>query len=343
MVAVYPNQLAQRLSPLPVLVLLWGDDAGALRHAAQQCITATGVDPADPFASEKLGLAEIVADPARLPDSAQTLSFTSPHRLILVQGISGNETKDALAPLTESVKTALSLPLSAVTIVITVPRLLEKTSPLVKVAEAHPNALSVRFFTDKAADLTPFLQNELKALGKGITPEALQALAAGLGADREIARREVEKLALYAGEENPITEDHVTASLAGAIPADAFRLAEAVGARNPAQTDLLLQHLLQQGEDLNTAFSLALRHLQGLKTAQTQRKAGADDSALLQQSGKIRAPKDAQQAFLAQVRNYPPARLASLETYALEALTQSRSGLLDPNLVLSRALLALST
>lgn len=342
MVAVYPNQLGARLKPLPPLVLLWGEDAGALRQSAQQVVAATGIDVADPFAAEKITLADVQADEARLADSAQTLSFTSPHRLILFQGISGDEPAAALAALTAAVKHTLTLPLAAVTIVLPVPRLLEKSSALVKAVESHAQALSVRFFADNGRDLMAFLQTEIKAAGKAVEPDALQLLAAGLGADREIARREVEKLVLYAGGENPLTAAHVAASLAGAIPADAFRLAEAVAGRNRAQTDLLLRQLLEQGEDLNSAFSLTLGHLNALKTAQGLKAQGQPDAEILKATGKIRAPAHAQQAFLQQAARYPAGRLASLPEYALETLSQSRSGLLPAELVLSRALLALS-
>jgi DNA polymerase-3 subunit delta len=342
MVAVYTNQLAARLKPLPPLVLLWGEDAGAIRQSAQQVIAATAIDPADPFATDKLTLADLASEPTRLMESAQTMSFTSPHRLIWLQGVSGEETTAQLAVLTQAVKDTLSLNLQGVTIVLPLPRVLEKTSAIVKAVEAHPQALSVRFFADSGRDIAQFLQTELKAAGKAITPPALQLLADGLGADRDIARREVEKLALYVGQVAEITEDDVLASLSGAIAADAFRLAEAVGSRNPAQTDRLLQHLLQQGEDLNSAFSLTLNHLQALKTAQTLQKQGNTEDDILKATGKFRAPPQARQAFLAQAQRYPAARLASLADYALDALTQSRSGTLDANLVLSRALLALS-
>lgn len=342
MPGIYPNQLAQNLRPLPPLVLLWGEDAGALRQAAQQVIAATGVDVNDPFAAEKITLTDLLAAPSRLADSAQTMSFTSPHRLIWVQGISGDESAATLTALTQSVKTALEFPLEAVTIVLAVPHALEKTSPLVKAVESHSKALAVRFFVDSSADIGSFLKNEFNAAGVAIEPEALQLMTAGLGADRELARREVEKLLVYAGEDAPITTAHVQACLSGAIPADAFRLAEAVGNRNRTETDRLLQHLIHQGEDLTAAFTLTLRHLQNLKTAQTLRARNEPEGEILKATGKIRAPRNVQNEFLRQAQAYPAARLTSLASYATETLSQARSGLLDPTLVFSRALLGLS-
>jgi DNA polymerase-3 subunit delta len=342
MVAIYPNQLGQRLKPLPPLVLLWGEDAGALRQSAQTVIAATGIDVTDPFAAEKITLADLLSEPSRLADSAQTLSFTSAHKLIIVQGISGDESASTLTALTAAVKTALEFSLTAVTIVLPVPRALEKTSPLVKAIEAHTTALSVRFFVDNASDITQFLKTEFNAAGVAVTADAVQVMANGLGADRELARREVEKVIIYAGGESPVTEAHVAESLAGAIPADAFRLAEAVGSRNRAETDKLLQHLIHQGEDLTTAFTLVLRHLQSLKTAQSLRQQNQPEAEILKLTGKFKAPRNVQQDFLQQASSYPPARLATVADYALDTLSQARSGHYDATLVFSRALLGLS-
>lgn len=342
MAAVYPNQLAQRLTPLPPLVLLWGEDAGAIRQAAAQVVVATGVDASDPFAAEKITLNDLLAAPTRLVESAQTLSFTSPHRLIEIRGVSGDEPAASVATLTQAVKDTLSFPLEAVTIVLPMPRLLEKTSALVKVVEAHPNALSVRFFVDSARDISQWLQSEINTSGGRIEADALHLMAAGLGADRDIARREVEKLLLYAGAESPITVAHVEASLAGATPSDVFRLAESVAARNAAQTDFLLQSLIQQGEDLNMAFSIVVRQLATLKTAVALESSGAPELEVLKAGNKVRAPREAQQAFLAAVRRYPPARLESLAGYTMETLATARSGVADGTLVLQRAILALS-
>jgi DNA polymerase-3 subunit delta len=343
MVAIYANKLVESLRQKPVCVLLWGDDAGALRQATQQVIAAIGVDPADPFAAEKLTLTDLATTPQRLAESAQTLSFTSPHRLIHISGLTGEERATELTILSDALINALSFSLQAVTIVVAVPNGLEKKHPLVKMVEAHPNALSVRFFNDSSRDITSFIQTELKAAGVAITPPALVLLAEGLGADREIARRELEKLILYAGDEVPLTEAHVQASLAGATPASAFLLAEAVAAQNPNQVDNLIHQLQQAGDDLHSAWSLTLTHLRAIAHAQNMLAAGEPEETILVKSGKGAVPPAAKQVFLQAVKRYPKARIAQLPERALDALTNSRSGLIDADHVLSRALLALSS
>jgi DNA polymerase III subunit delta len=347
MPALYANQLAAALAKaLPPVVLLWGDEAGAIRQAAQQiqqAVTkATGTQPDDPFAAESFTLPDLATNPTRLTESAQTVAFGGGHRLITLSGVSGAEADHQLKPLLEALQVTLALPLTGITIILPLPKLLEKTSALVKLVEKHPSALSVRFYQDVERDLGGWLQTEVKSLGKSLAPDAQALLLANLGADREVARRELEKLVLYAGNEVVLTTDHAQASLAGAIVVDGFRLAEAVANRNLALTDRLLSELQQQGEDLNGPFNQTVQHLTKLAEAQRLKAQGATPEALLQAAGKARAPQAAQAAFLQQVKAYPGKRLATLPAYTLDTLVAARSGLLDSQLTLARAILALA-
>ncbi len=346
MVAIYANKLAETLQgPAPLVVVLWGDDAGAIRQAAQQVATqvakVTGLDLADPFGVETLTLTDLVNEPSRLTDACLTLSFTSPHKLVWVKGISGTERADEIKKLTEAVAATLQHPLSGLTLLLPVPGHLDKKHALVKAVEGLPAGLAVRFFTDSGRDLESFLKAELVRLGATATPSAIQTLAAGLGADRELARRELEKLVCYAGAELPITEAHVQASLCGATPSGVLLLAEAVLSQNTAKLDTLLQQLQESGEDLNGAMMLVVGELKKTALAQALRAEGAADDAILSQCGKAMLPPAAKQAFLLAARRYPPARLSQMNERALEALTLARSGLLPGNHVLGRALLGL--
>ncbi len=347
MPALYANQLAAALAKtLPPVVLLWGEEAGAIRQAVQQVqqavAKATGTQPDDPFAAESLTLPDLAANPTRLTESAQTVAFGGAHRLITLSGVSGAEADGQLKPLLEALQVMLTLPLVGVTVILPLPKLLEKNSALVKLIEKHPSALSVRFYQDAERDLGDWLQTEVKRLGKSLAPDALAPLLSNLGADREVARRELEKLALYAGREAVLTLAHVQASLAGAIVVDGFRLAEAVANRNLSLTDRLLSELQQQGEDLNGPFNQTVQHLAKLAEAQRLKAQGAGPEAILQAAGKARAPQAAQAAFLLQVKAYPSKRLTTLPAYTLDTLATARSGLLDSQLTLARAILALA-
>lgn len=345
MPTAYPNQLEATLrQSQPSVLLLWGDDAGAIRQAAQAAVAASGLDADDPFASEKLTLTDLLAQPSRLAESATTMGFGGGRRLIQLSGVGGEEPASAVSTFAGAIKGLMEQPdLSGAFVVLPVPHLLEKTSAVVKAVEGHPNGLSVRFFLPTARDLAQWLQGALSAAGKRPDGDAMALLTDSLGADREQAQREVEKLLLYVGESQTVTADDVRASLSGAVPADAFRLTEAVASRDVRNTDRLIRLLTEEGEDLNTAFTLTVNHLAKLKKAQDLKQQGKTDEELLQAAGKFKAPPSAKAAYLQQVKAYPPARLATLPSYALETLAAARSGTLDGHLVLSRALLALAT
>ncbi len=347
MVALYADRLAGALKgPLPLVVLLWGDEAGAIRQAAQQVAEAvaaqTGLDLADPFGVERLGLSDLLAEPSRLTDACLTLSFTSPHKLVWVRGVSGTERADDITQLTEQVKAALQHPLQGVTLLLPLCGHLDKKHPLVKLAEEGASNLAVRFFTDTGRNLEGFLKAELAKQGVQAEPAALSALAAGLGADREVARREIEKLVCYAYPETTIRAAHVTASLCGATPYGVMLVAEAVLAQNPVKVDMLLGQLLEQGEDLNGVFSMILNDLNKIKQAQAMRAAGADDDTIARQCGKGHLPMAVKHAFMAAVQRYPANRLNQMTERSLEALTLARSGLLPSQTVLGRAILGWS-
>jgi DNA polymerase-3 subunit delta len=345
MPSAYPNQLDATLrQSTPAVLLLWGDDAGAIRQAAQAAIAASGIDVDDPFSAEKLSLTDLLAQPSRLAESAGTLTFGGGRRLIHLTGVGGEESAANIATLTEAVKGLLEQPdLSGALVVLPIPHLLEKTSAIVKAIEGHPNGLSVRFFLPTARDLAQWLQGAFSTAGKRPDGDAMALLTDSLGADREQAQREVEKLLLYVGENQTITAEDVRASLSGAVPADAFRLAEAVASRDVRSTDRLIRLLTEEGEDLSAAFSLTINHLAKLRTAQALKQQGKTDEELLQAAGKFKAPPSAKAVYLQQVKAYPAGRLATLPAYALETLAAARSGTLDGHLTLSRALLALAT
>ncbi|PIZ29755.1 MAG: DNA polymerase III subunit delta [Alphaproteobacteria bacterium CG_4_10_14_0_8_um_filter_53_9] len=340
----YPNKLSASLSPLPAVVLLWGEDAGAIRQAAAVVAEATRVPLDDPFATCSFSLTDVASDPATLLDACLTMSFGASHKLVRLLPTGGDVPGASLTTLKDTVKALLESNTEGYTLVLPVPKSLEKRHGLVSLLEKHPRTLAVRFFADTARDLAGYLDTALQASGKTLTPSARQALLGGLGADREIAAREMEKLVLYAGDDAEITEDMVYASLAGATAGGAFRLADAVGSRDVALADTLIEQLLEEGEDLNQAFILTMRHLAKLHTLQTALASGVSPNDALYQL-KPPPPKPAQAALLQQAGRYPAGRLAQLPKLTLDTLLQARSGTLSSasQLTFRRTLLSLAT
>lgn len=82
--------------------------------------------------------------------------------------------------------------------------------------EKHSSLAALPCFGAEPADVARFVQQELMKNGLEIAPEALRQLQDCLGGDQALARAELEKLLLYAGDERRITLEHVEALIGDA-------------------------------------------------------------------------------------------------------------------------------
>src|SRR5690349_24836683 len=68
-----------------IAVLIYGPDGGTVRERARQLVISVAGNLDDPFAVTRLDDAALAADPARLVDEAQALSFGGGRRVVWVE------------------------------------------------------------------------------------------------------------------------------------------------------------------------------------------------------------------------------------------------------------------
>ena len=118
------------------------------------------------------------------------------------------------------------------------------------------------------------IRGSLSELGIAVETEALGWLAGQLGADRAITAREVEKLALYAGEGGRVDLDAArmcVGDLAGLSLDDALFAATA---GDIAGADRALELAMQEGSTAVGVLRSALMHLQRLQRARAAMAGG---------------------------------------------------------------------
>lgn len=334
------SQLNQAGKLLPPLVLVYGDDGGAVREHGQSLVAYTDVPLDDPFCSDKISVEDLQERSGALLEAAGTMSFGGGLRLIRVEGVRGDLPAGTLTAVTQAVKACLSAELKDVVIVIAAPQL-DKSSALVRAVENHKQAAAVRCFQDNSRNIGDLVRSIAAAAGKTVTPEALALLTENLGADRAITQLELEKLMLYAGEAPQIDREAVLASLAGAPAVNVFKLCDALGQRDVAKVDRYLNLLEEEGQDLNQTLSLIQRHLKRLLLVRQSIDSGQSPDAAMK---ALRPPvMFGQPEFLQQARSYPLARLIKVAGRVVETQTQSRQGAVPPNLALKRSILALAS
>ncbi len=245
-------------SPSPDIraVLIYGPDAGLVRQRVEAMIVGAAGDLSDPFRVADLSARELLDDPARLGDEAAALSMTGGRRAVRVR-----QAEDVAAPL---FRDFLSAPPGDALIVVEAGDLPGR-SALRKAFESAKTGAAVPCYRDDERNLPLVIREILRELGHEATPDAVAYLAANLGGDRQLSRRELEKLALYKGVNGgPIGLDDAQACVGDSAALSLDDLAFAVAGGAAAAAERALARSLQEGVQPVGALRAVARHFQRL-------------------------------------------------------------------------------
>lgn len=242
-------------APTARAILVHGPDRGLVGERAERLIRAIAENPADPFRVAELRSSDITTDPARLGDEAAAISMIGGRRAVVIR-----DAGDGLAKILESF---LDEPAGDGVVILAAGELAARSN-LRKLCEGAANAASIACYGDRADGIDKIVVAGLAAHGISADADARAYLAAHLGADRQVTRREIEKLALYAGDGGTVTLADAAAVIgdAGAMSLDEVAFAAAAGARE--RLDRELERCLGEGIQPIALLRAASRHLQRL-------------------------------------------------------------------------------
>ncbi len=243
------------------VVLLYGDDGGLVRDRATALVRAVAGSLDDPFL-----IAELTRETAgALANEAASLPLTGGRRVVRLR-----EATDSAVPAVQAV-----LDSKAPGLVVLEAGGLAPRSKLRALAEAAPEAAAIACYPEDGAVLEATIRDVLAELGVSVQADALGWLAGQLGADRASTRRELEKLALYAGPGGRIDLDAAMAcvgDMAGLSLDDAvFAAAEG----DVAMADRALEVAMAEGAAPVQVLRAMLIHLQRLQRARGAMTDGA--------------------------------------------------------------------
>jgi DNA polymerase-3 subunit delta len=152
-----------------------------------------------------------------------------------------------------------------------------------------------------------------------VTAEAMQYLVAHLGDDRQVSRRELEKLALYVGDGGTVGEDEVIACIGDSAELSIDDVVFAAADGDTVQLERALNRAFGEGAQPVTVLRAELRHFQRLHLAGSRLLAGSSED----EASKLRPPLFFKliDRFKRQLRLWPPAQAAR----ALEALHEAEA------------------
>ena len=207
-------------------VLVFGPNQSFTHEAAQRLVQWALKGSDDPYSVTKLGEDEIKRDGARLSDALSAQSLLGGPTLVWAR-VDGKAADGAIVDALEAIERG-----EPSGFLIVEGGDLSASGELVKTFQAAKRAAAIAFYEETDAERGQFARALASELGVEFERDAQEQFLAALPVDRGVARREIEKLALYAhGLGRKVTQEDLTQLLADENESalDAASLAAAAG------------------------------------------------------------------------------------------------------------------
>lgn len=318
------------------VVLVYGPDAGLVQERARHLVQGAAGDVADPFRVTELSAESLKQDPARLADEAAALSLTGGRRAVRVR-----EAGDGLTALLEDFLAATP----GEALVVVEAGDLPARSRLRRLLEGAAAGAALPCYRDEGRDLAALIDEVLAAAGLRATPEARAYLVANLGGDRQLTRRELEKLVDYMGPGpagREISAEDASACVGDTAALSLEDVAFAVADGDFSAFDRAFTRCLHEGAGWVAPLRATTRHLQRLHAVAGAVAAGSDTEAAMK---RLQPPvfwkeKD---RFRRQAQAWSAAALAAAMGRLLDAERRGKSGEAPAETLAARALLAVAS
>ena len=312
------------------IFLAYGPDAGLVRETAQRLIRQLSGDDPESASVVTLDGAEVDADPSILSVEARTMSLFGGKRIVRVRGAG----KSLVMTLTE-----LRDDPAGAAIVLEAGNLAPKDA-LRALVEAAKLGRALPCYPDSDETLQAVIRETFNQQGIRIDGDVVATLREILGNDREITRRELEKLCLYAAGSKTLTREDVLLLCAdnGMLVIDA--ILDAAGGGHAEKLELALNRALSSAVDPQRLLAMCTIHFANLRRWRTEVDAGKPPRMVLENL-RPKAHFSRISALEQQLRLWSDAALATASDRILQATADSRRrpALAEPSL--RRALLAI--
>ena len=314
-------------------VLVYGPDRGLVRERTESVCRTVVADLGDPFRLAELTGPSLDRDPARLADEVAAMALTGGRRVVRLRAA----TNKLAAVLRDCLESALGD-----TLVVVEAENLTPRDSLRAFFEGADYAATVPCYPDDDETIERVIQSALRAAGLDAEPDALAYVIENLGGDRQVTRRELEKLVQYMASNGPTVSLEDARAVIGdgsAVELDDIAFACADGELAELERGLTRRFLA--GDGPVQALRAVGRHFQRLHLVSAQYDAGGSVEAVI---GRLRPPVffKRKAAFARQIRVWTTANLASAIDRLLEAEIQCKSTGMPDQAICRRTLLSLA-
>jgi len=326
------EQFLKNPDPSVLVALIYGPDTGLVAERIKTLVLSVAGSLDDPFSIIRLDDSDLSGDPGRLVDEANALTFGGSRRIVWIESAGQNSAR-ALDILADGASGSL---------VILGADNLKPTSKLRKFAEKEKFAVSIPCFVDDVSSLNGMLDEELRKNTLTITSDARHYFIGLLGADRQLSRREIEKLCLYAAKKGEITSDDVRQISGDATAPTLDNLCDAVGEGNVNQADSIYSRSISSGTNPTAIIGQLIRHFTMLDWIASQTAQRNGDARVFVKQYRPPVFFMRQRSVGQQINLWSHENLKSALELLQLAQSQCRNGNLPTEAVAQRALFSLS-
>jgi len=249
------DNFISRPDPEMTAVLLFGPDRGLIRERALTLAKGVVEDLNDPFRVVDISTPDIKGDPARLIDEATALSLGGGRRLIRIR-----DAGDAIAPFFEDFLDTYA----GDTLVVLESGELSPRSSLRKLFEKSKKAAAVACYADDGRNLGRVIRDTLNTHGIQVSNDAMSYLMGNLGSDRSVTRGELDKLALYIGDNGMVELEDAISCIGDSSMTTMDDICYAAASGNQKELDKALNRALSEGIHAVGILRAAARHFMRL-------------------------------------------------------------------------------
>ena len=318
-------------------ILLYGPDSGLIRERARFAILKITNVVNDPFLISELTPPELRNDPARLADEALALPFGGGRRAVhLKNAVDGLSTI-----ITETVNRLSECPAPAPSLLIVEAAELSPRSSLRRLFEGNESCAAIACYLDEGAGLERVITDALRDHGLKLDGDARSWLAGHLGTDRQLPRRELEKLALYCAGKLDVTLEDCLAVVGSGGSSDIDEAIYAAASGDLGALDQALARASQEGQSPIAILRAAQRHFQRLHLVCSQAHKGSDIGSAMK---SLRPPVFFKLAdrFRAQTRTWTLPRLTAALGLLTDAEIRCKSTGQPAHLISARVLMQIA-
>jgi DNA polymerase III subunit delta len=274
--------------------------------------------------------ADIDADPGRLLVEAKTSSLFGEKRVVRVRGAGKSLVMGVTELLDDPGGAAVVLEAGN----------LAPRDPLRALVESARAGRALPCYPDSEETLLRLINESFSKAGIRATPDVATTLRDTLGNDREITRRELEKLLLFANETKVLTRSDVLTLCADNAALVLDEIVDAAGTGHAARLDEALDRALAASVNPQQLLASALLHFSALRRWRTEVDAGRSARDVLE-SAKPRPHFSRKSSLEQQLRLWSDEALCAACERLYLATAETRKRYAVQETVASRALLAI--